>query len=251
MANVIISDTHLMNIASAIRTKNGSADTYKPNEMAAAIRAIEIGGNSGSSNVGATVELRAYVNDTYVNGDNCAKDIVSSVVTGANVYDLTGLYDCPRLKEIDISTCATGCYFWPVYNCPELEKVIFPNITTNSDVNVYIWNSVDLTDFPFMNCPKLKTLIFPGGAQFGNNVGIGSSVEKVYFRGKPAYDYFDTWAKNGSYTFFLANFPELTDVYVPWAQGEIKNERGTTDLLENLKSNGVNIHYNYVFTGNE
>lgn len=44
MANVIINDTNLTNIADAIRAKNGSTDTYKPSEMAAAITAISGGG---------------------------------------------------------------------------------------------------------------------------------------------------------------------------------------------------------------
>jgi hypothetical protein len=44
MANVIINDTHLTNIADAIREKTGTSDTYKPGEMAAAISAITTGG---------------------------------------------------------------------------------------------------------------------------------------------------------------------------------------------------------------
>ena len=47
MANVIINDTHLNNIASAIREKNGKTTKYKPAEMATAISAIET--ESGSS----------------------------------------------------------------------------------------------------------------------------------------------------------------------------------------------------------
>ena len=44
MANVIINDTNLTNIANAIRGKNGETTTYKPSEMAAAITAIPSGG---------------------------------------------------------------------------------------------------------------------------------------------------------------------------------------------------------------
>lgn len=47
MANVIINDTHLTNIADAIREKTGTSDTYKPGEMATAIAAIEAGGGGG------------------------------------------------------------------------------------------------------------------------------------------------------------------------------------------------------------
>ena len=38
---VLVTETHLENIATAIRTKNGRSDSYTPGEMAAAIRAIE------------------------------------------------------------------------------------------------------------------------------------------------------------------------------------------------------------------
>lgn len=47
MAHYIIQDTTLTNIADAIREKNGTEDTYKPGDMAAAIEAIE--GSSGGS----------------------------------------------------------------------------------------------------------------------------------------------------------------------------------------------------------
>lgn len=44
MAIVTIDDTHLTNIANAIRGKNGSSATYKPSEMANVISNIETGG---------------------------------------------------------------------------------------------------------------------------------------------------------------------------------------------------------------
>ena len=40
MAKVIVTDTNLTNIANAIRTKNGSTDTYTPGAMPSAILAI-------------------------------------------------------------------------------------------------------------------------------------------------------------------------------------------------------------------
>lgn len=47
MAKVLVNDSSLTGIADAIRGKNGSTDTYKPSEMAAAITAISGGGGSG------------------------------------------------------------------------------------------------------------------------------------------------------------------------------------------------------------
>ncbi len=48
MANVIINDTNLTNIAQAIRSKNGTSTTYKVSEMASAITNLPTGGGSGS-----------------------------------------------------------------------------------------------------------------------------------------------------------------------------------------------------------
>lgn len=49
MAIMIIDDKHLNDIADAIRGKNGSTDTYKPREMAAAIEALSTGGGGGGT----------------------------------------------------------------------------------------------------------------------------------------------------------------------------------------------------------
>ena len=46
MANVVINDPHLKDIADAIREKNGTSNTYAPNEMAAAITSLSSGGKS-------------------------------------------------------------------------------------------------------------------------------------------------------------------------------------------------------------
>ena len=40
---VTVDDTNLKSIADAIREKNGTEETYKPSEMAAAIKAIQVG----------------------------------------------------------------------------------------------------------------------------------------------------------------------------------------------------------------
>ena len=47
MADYLIKDTTLTNIADAIRAKKSSTDTYTPAEMATAISSIETGGGSG------------------------------------------------------------------------------------------------------------------------------------------------------------------------------------------------------------
>lgn len=63
MSKVVINDSSLYGIASAIRSKNGSSDTYKPNEMPAAIRAIDTGYPEPTGTITITQNGTANVKD--------------------------------------------------------------------------------------------------------------------------------------------------------------------------------------------
>lgn len=88
MANVIINDTNLTNIANAIRGKNGTTTTYKPSEMAAAITAIS-GGGGGSDVPAEALVFSGDCSYMLYNGTwgwfwNTYKDsITTSDITGA------------------------------------------------------------------------------------------------------------------------------------------------------------------------
>lgn len=65
MAIMIIDDKHLEDIAEAIRGKNGSTDTYKPREMAAAIEALSTGtGDGGGTSEDAVASYPKITNVT-------------------------------------------------------------------------------------------------------------------------------------------------------------------------------------------
>ena len=49
--NVLVDETHLMNIAQAIRSKGGTTRTYKPSEMAAAISGFNVSEGSFAEDV--------------------------------------------------------------------------------------------------------------------------------------------------------------------------------------------------------
>lgn len=89
MANVIINDTNLTNIANAIRGKNGTTTTYKPSEMAAAITAISGGGGGGSDVPAEALVFSGDCSYMLYNGTwgwfwNTYKDsITTSNLTGA------------------------------------------------------------------------------------------------------------------------------------------------------------------------
>lgn len=51
MTKVLVTERNLQDIASAIRSKNGSNDSYRPGDMAAAIRAIPTGGTLVSKTI--------------------------------------------------------------------------------------------------------------------------------------------------------------------------------------------------------
>ena len=64
MTKVMVTESHLEDIADAIRAKNGSQATYKPGQMAAAISAIPTGGitPAGTINItqNGTVDVTNY-----------------------------------------------------------------------------------------------------------------------------------------------------------------------------------------------
>ena len=86
MSKVLLTDTHLSDIADAIRNKNGSTTTYTPGQMAAAINAIPTGGGGSvtlqdktytPSETGATI--------TYDNGYDGLRKVTVAGITSTYV----------------------------------------------------------------------------------------------------------------------------------------------------------------------
>lgn len=132
MANVLVQDSSLQSIASAIRAKNGTQNTYKPSQMAEAIESIPSGGitPTGTKSITAngtydvTTYASAQVNVPSVtptgtkqisitqNGTttedvtNYANAEITVNVSGGSVPVPTG---CELLKYIDTSgSCAVN-----------------------------------------------------------------------------------------------------------------------------------------------
>lgn len=76
MANVIIDDTNLTNIANAIRGKNGTQTTYLPSEMATAITNIPSGGGGG------IIDDSFFGSDTLVRGVKNTTGATSTTIYG-------------------------------------------------------------------------------------------------------------------------------------------------------------------------
>lgn len=179
MANVIINDTNLTNIANAIREKNGTSETYKPNQMAAAILAIQGGGGGdtewptelsvylGSFNMNQQLDTiltllppMTLIHNPYAVSSNQSN--VSDVINNSRLEDLSKFtfivsgsivsninnwfYKCNNLKKLpDIRLYSpqrfTGVsgFFYEDYSLNEIDKYIFRN--KNTDGTLYDDNS--------------------------------------------------------------------------------------------------------------
>ena len=157
MANVIINDTNLINIADAIRSKNGLTDKYKPSEMATAILAIEAGEGSGG---GFAIPEGNYISiygDSFNSSGNwdwlLGQGIPLTIEMSA-VY-LSGLMDESDLKDLShltfIMTGKVSNLKSAFQGCDNLKYL--PNLLfTNS--NTAITNITQT----FMSCDSIQNL---------------------------------------------------------------------------------------------
>ena len=179
MANVIIDDTHLTNIAGAIRKKNNTNNTYKPSEMANAISNIETG-------ITPTATIDITANGTY-DVTNYASANVN--VAGSGGEDIAGALadrtitdfysnSCTAIEEYSFRACANlktlvapnakmvGTY--ALYGCNALKSIVLPSVTTISTNAFREASNLEVIDFPkltaipataFYGCRGLKALI--------------------------------------------------------------------------------------------
>lgn len=134
MAKVLVNESSLTGIADAIRGKNGSTDTYKPSEMAAAITAISGGGEP-------TIEaLSITANGTYTAPDGV--DGYSPVTV--NVPQDGGPPESVFVISGDCSyRFAQGGWDWFINQ--------YGNKITTKDITscVYMFSDCNLTQIPF------------------------------------------------------------------------------------------------------
>lgn len=84
----LVKEEYLQDMANAIREKNGSTDTYKPSEMANAIREIEVGGGIKES-----PNLFSYPYTSFtVNGVECVDNKDGSFTLNGTVQGMADIY---------------------------------------------------------------------------------------------------------------------------------------------------------------
>lgn len=152
MANVLVEETSLSNIASAIRGKNGSTTVYKPGEMAAAITNLPTGGSSGGNEDGLLA-------DTVVNYENTT----ATKIKQGCFKDSTKLATATFTNVSNVGSQAFS-------NCSELTQVSLPNATVIGNScfqsssrlsTVNLTNVNTLADYAFLYCSSLTSINLP------------------------------------------------------------------------------------------
>lgn len=107
MAKVLVNENNLTNIANAIRGKNGSTDTYKPSEMAAAITAISGGGGSNEKAIIERTFSGVYTNSEITKIGDYAFSGLGNNITGINAPNVETIWTyafrgCGNIQSINM-----------------------------------------------------------------------------------------------------------------------------------------------------
>ena len=151
MANVLVEETSLSNIASAIREKSGGSATYKPGEMAAAISNLPTGGSSDNED--------GLLSDTLINYENAtATDIKNNCFANSTTL--------ATATFTNVSNVGSSAFS----NCSALTQVSIPNATTIGNscfskasklLTVNLSNAEFLGEYAFRECKAITSINLP------------------------------------------------------------------------------------------
>lgn len=217
MANVLINEQYLTDIANAIREHSFSEDTYKPREMAAAIDAL-------SFSVQEVID--GFLDGTYAKG-------IRSDVTTVRVHELTGMpitslelpnatkltgglcQDCVHLARVDLPLLETvpgymfeGCVGLTDVSVPSAEYIegqAFKGCISLTNVDLSKCYRVEAGAFE--NCIKLRKIDLHNCSEVGTGAFKNCSVLSAVILRNPFM--------RASIT--DNSFPSSTWIYVPSA----------------------------------
>lgn len=163
MANVLVEETSLSNIASAIREKSGGSATYKPGEMAAAISNLPTGGGN-EDEILTRSGSGDYVNDRIETlGGGAFYQTNYSTITLSNVKVMDGasiIRFNNNLTELNLPALTT-------ITCTYTDPSVHLMMKYGSQIS----NNASLTT---LNLPNLTTISNSVAASFSNNSNLVS-----------------------------------------------------------------------------
>lgn len=202
MANVLVNDASLADIADAIREKNGTEETYKPAEMGAAVRAIEIGDNfydafwdAYQENGNRTDYISAFGNNNNSvniwNDSNFKPKYDIKPVEAANMFYNSRITDLVKILEeqgvvLDTSKVKTNTTYM-FSGCGELTTVPPIDFTSTKYLTgcfigckklkkitlLNFHSDIQIKNNPFNGCEALEELVITG--EIGMSVSLVQS----------------------------------------------------------------------------
>ena len=234
MANVLVNDASLADIADAIREKNGTEETYKPAEMGDAVRAIQSGGGGGvgiihkefDENNLPTVVDASSVQEPFTT--NSKGNMFYRMFVNANANGTLGSGFYINMKDIYLPS-------WIDY----LSQEMFSNCSSLENVYGNLSNVTQIGANAFQNCKALKEAPYMPNLHIlgGNAFNRCTALERFCIY----YDGLQNQYRNINGTAF-ANCTNLLDIYVPWSEGEVLNAP--------WGAANATIHYNTVYDEN-
>ena len=181
MANVLVNDTSLTNIANAIRGKNGTTNTYKPAEMAAAITAIETGGGSSSNTL-----LHKLV-------DRSIRTITASDLAGVTKIGESAFANCDYLYTVSLPDTLQRIEAQAFYYSGARELIIPQSVNyigvsafqgcDNLEAITVLSGVTEINYGTFADCEYLKSVIFTNVSSLGDRVFSNDRrLESVTFK---------------------------------------------------------------------
>ncbi len=193
MEKGLVPKEYLQNIANAIRNKNGETVTYKPSEMAQAIRDLPNGSND---DVKGLIErsltsiiipdgVTSIGNYAFSNCANLANITIPESVTSIGSYAFS---NCANLANISIPESVTSIGSNTFFSCTNLASITIPESVTS--IGTYIFrNCANLTsvtipnsvtsigNYLFYNCYRLTNITLGNGF---NLSGLDLSASTQY-----------------------------------------------------------------------
>lgn len=165
MSNVIVNDANLSAIGNAIRGKNGTTNTYKPSEMAAAITAIETGG-------GGSIEIEPIV------------------LTGKQSYGCAGVLPSKFIElfgdKVSTDKVKDASYMFNEYTNDSVPFDI--NIASNCKnmANIFTYSNLK-------TLPLIKGELTPPTGNYSGTLSMGYMFSYSFYLREIPHDYFSTF----------------------------------------------------------
>lgn len=214
MANVVVEEQSLIDIASAIRTKNETDNTYKPSEMANAILDI-----TTSEDLSSELNTQETLLNNQTSKISNAIDILKGKASGGssdNSYWLSILdRSITKLENEEITILGN----YAINECTQMTSVNLPNVTK---IGSYCFRQCTaLTDISFSNnytigsacfiyCTGLKNINLRGLFQANSNCfGYCSGLENVFL---PDTEIFQTYVFRECTNLKVVDLPKVKTI---------------------------------------